>query len=236
MTTPCGLFDARAYKIFDWVAPALIRDRGVKSIIDIGAGRTWHFGAPIKAECGFKLIGVDDDGDELALNPQLDERVVADASKNLGVADGSVDLVLSRATIEHVPDNAGLIAATFRALRPGGRYALVFTNRWAPPALLNQMMPNWLARRLLYALVPGSRGYQGFVTHYDLCLHSEYKQALIKQGFNVEYEYNSYYASSYWQFFLPLHMLSIAFDFLRMLTGSRNLSSQCVFVAVKPEA
>jgi SAM-dependent methyltransferase len=232
--TPSGILQSHAVNIFDWVGRALLAGPGVRTVLDVGAGRTWHFGPDLKRAHGFRLIGLDDSAAELALNPDLDERIVGDACRSLGVTDGSVDLVLSRMTVEHLADTAGFIAACHRALRPDGRLALVFTNRWAPSALLNRLLPQGAKRRLLDTLTPQDAGLTGFPAHYDRCLHSELRDTLRAAGFEIEHEYNSYFTSSYFAFFLPLYLVSIALDHLRMLTGIRNLSSQCLFVARRP--
>ena len=106
--TPHALFEARAFQLYDWIGQALILDPAVQTVLDIGAGRTWHFGA-LKSKRSFRLIGLDDDADELAANPLLDDIIVADASSRLDIPERSVDLILSRATVEHLPNNQTFI-------------------------------------------------------------------------------------------------------------------------------
>lgn len=233
-TTPHALFESRAFAVFDWVGRALTSDPAVRTVLDVGAGRSWHFGHDLKVRCGFKLIGVDDSAEEMALNPSLDERIVGDACVSLGVPDGSVDLIVSRATVEHLADNAAFVRNAYKALRPGGQFALVFANKWSPTSMMNRMLPSGVSVGLLHALVPNSKGHQGFKAPYDRCSHGEFGQILKDANFAIEYQYNSYYSSSYFQFFAPLHALSIASDYTRQMISLRNLSSQCLFVARKP--
>jgi len=112
---------------------------------------------------------------------------------------------------------------------------MVYANAWTPPVVLNRLLPAAVSRRLLYALVPGSKGYQGFRAYYDKCTHSASRKALLRTGFEIEYQYNSYYSSSYFQFFFPLHVLSIIGDYARMVLAVRDLSSMNLFVARKPQ-
>ena len=233
-TTPHQLWETRGFAIYDLVARAELGRPGTNVVLDVGGGRTWHFGEGYRANPNFKLIGVDIDPEELALNPLLDQAVAADICETLGVPDGSVDLLLCRAVVEHLHDTGAFIRNVQKVLRPGGRAVFVFANKWAPPVVLNRMIPERLATRLLHALVPGAVGYQGFKAYYDKCSFGAFKRELRAARFDVEYEYAAYYSSSYFQFFLPLHMLSIAFDYLRQAMSVKNLSSMNLFVARKP--
>jgi len=234
-TTPHSLWQTRGFAIYDLVARALLGDPSVQTVVDVGAGRTWFFGDDYKQRRGIRLIGVDVDPAELSLNPSLDERYALDACESLGVEEGSVDLILARAVVEHLHDTEAFYRNAFRALRPGGRFAMVFANAWAPPILLNRVLPGAVSKALLKGLVPNSEGYQGFKAYYDKCLHSEARKALKRVGFQIDYDYNSYYSSSYFQFFLPLHILSIGGDCLRMALAIRNLSAMNLFVVTRPE-
>lgn len=233
-TTPTQLWETRGYAIYDWVARALLGRPGVNTVVDVGGGRTWYFGEEWRENPDFRLIGIDVDPAELDLNPMLDERIAVDVSQTLGVPDGSVDLVLCRAVVEHLPDNAAFLRNVHKALRPGGKAAFVFVNKWAPPMVLNRILPHRLSERLLHALVPGSQGICGFKAHYDKCTFTQFKRAIEDAGLEVEYEYTSYYSSSYFQFFFPAHVLSIISDLVRQTLSIRNLSTMCLFSVVKP--
>lgn len=235
-TTPGQLWETRAFAIYEWLARALLGRPGTNVVIDVGGGRTWHFGEEWRANPEFKLIGVDVDPGELELNPMLDQAVVADLCETLGVPDNSVDLVLCRAVVEHLHDTSAFLANCHKALRPGGAAAFVFANKWSPPMVLNRMIPHWLAERLLLALVPGTKGYGGFKAYYDKCTFSAFKRELQRHGFEIEYEYCSYYSSSYFQFFWPVHALSIASDLFRQTLSIRDLGSMNLFVVRKAEA
>lgn len=235
-TTPHQLWDTRGFAIYDWVARAELGRPGVNRVLDVGGGRTWHFGETYRSNPDWHLIGVDIDPKELALNPMLDEAIGADICQTLGVPDNSVDLILCRATVEHLHDTAAFLANVHKALKPGGRAVFVFANKWAPPMILNRMIPHWLAEKLLLKLVPGTAGHGGFRAYYDKCTHSAFKRELQRLGLAIEYDYSSYYSSSYFQFFLPIHFLSILSDLLRQAISIKNLSSMNLFAVSKPES
>ncbi len=232
-TTPHQLWDTRAFTTYEWVGRALLGERGTNVVADVGGGRTWYFGDSYRQNPDFRLIGIDVDGDELALNSSLDQAVVANVSETMNVPDGSLDLILSRATVEHIPDNAAFLRNVEKALRPGGKAAFVFANKWAPPLILNRIIGNRIANILLLALVPGTKGYGGFKAYYDRCGYSEFKRTIKEAGLEIEYETCSYYCSAYFQFFFPLHFLSILFDSLRQLISIRDLSAMNLFVVRK---
>jgi SAM-dependent methyltransferase len=234
-TTPHQLWDTRGFAVYDWVARGLLGQPGTNRVVDVGGGRTWHFGDAYRSNPDWKLIGVDIDPGELALNPMLDEAITTDICDTLGVPDASADLVLCRAVVEHLRDTAAFLENVRAALRPGGRAVFVFANKWAPPMVLNRMIPHRVAEKLLLALVPGTAGYGGFRAHYDKCSHSAFRRELRRLNFEIEYDYSSYYSSSYFQFFLPIHFLSILLDLLRQALTIRNLSSMNLFVVRRPE-
>lgn len=234
-TTPHQLWDTRGFAIYDWVARATLGLSGTNVVVDVGGGRSWHFGDAYRSNPKWKLIGVDIDPAELALNPMLDEAIIADICDTLGVPDGSVDLVLCRAVVEHLHDTAAFLENVLAALRPGGRAVFVFANKWSPPMILNRIIPHKVAEKLLRALVPGTAGYGGFKAYYDKCSHGAFRRELRRLKFQIEYDYSSYYSSSYFQFFLPVHFVSILLDILRQSLSIKNLSSMNLFVVRRPE-
>lgn len=234
-TTPHQLWDTRGFAVYEWVARAELGRPGTDTVVDVGGGRSWYFGDEYRrSNPNWRLIGVDVDPGELALNPALDDAIAVDICRSLGVPDASVNLVLCRAVVEHLHDNAAFLDNVRAALKPGGRAVFLFANKWSPPMILNRILPHRIAERLLLALVPGTAGYGGFKAYYDKCTHSVFRRELRQRGFEIEYDYCSYYSSSYFQFFLPLHMLSIGLDYLRQATSIKNLSSMNLFVVRKP--
>ena len=233
-TTPKQLWESRGLGTFDRMARTLLARPGTHDVVDAGGGRTWHFGKQWWRNPKFRLIGIDIDPAELALNPDLDQRIAVDMCKDLGLPADSVDLVLCRAVIEHLYDTGAFLRNVMSILRPGGSAIFAFPNPVAPPFLLNKILPASWSARLLRWLVPGSSGIQGFPAHYDKCLYSTFERECKEIGFVVDVGHSGYYSSSYFQFFLPLHFVSILWDLIRQKTGIKNLGSANVFVISKP--
>ena len=235
-TTPSALWRTRGFAVYDLVARAELGLPENRNVMDVGGGRTWPFGRTYHARPGFHLTGIDIAPEELALNLDLHERVTADVCRTLHVADGSLDLIVSRALIEHLHDTVGFLRAAERALKPGGRMVLMFAGKWAFSTILNRLLSERLATALLHALVPNSRGYQGFKAYYDKVGQGEFKRAVSDAGLIVRLNYPSYYSSSYFQFFWPLHVLSILHDQLRQFLSIDALTAINLFVLEKPNA
>jgi SAM-dependent methyltransferase len=220
-----------AYTRYHEAGAALLR-REPRTVLDVGAGRQWHFMPSLKG-ANMKLIGFDIDGAEMAENTLLDQRVSGDACTGLGVPDGSVDLIMGRAVVEHLHDTASFLRSANRALRPDGRLIVTFANRNAPFAVLNRLLPRRVASWLLRHLIPGSSGVLGFEAFYDRATFREFKQSLADAGFDVEEEFASYFSTSYYRFFFPLMIIGLGFDFLRHTIGNPYLASYFTFIARK---
>ena len=231
--TPSSLWQTRGFAMYDWIARALLAEDRVQTVCDIGGGRTWYFGRSTNRN--IKIIGVDVSADELDHNSWLDQKIVADVCSDIPLDDHSLDLVLCRATVEHLSNVESFLEILSRKVRPGGKVVLVFANKYAPPMMINRLIPNKLAEFLLILLVPGTKGYGGFRAFYDKCTVKEFKRSAVKCGFKVNYEYCSYYSSSYFQFFVPLFILSIALDCIRAAFSIKLLSSMNLFILESPE-
>jgi SAM-dependent methyltransferase len=223
--------ETHAYTKYHQAGSALL-ELEPSTVLDVGAGRQWHFTPSLKSR-NMKLIGFDIDDAEMAENALLDQRICGDACSSLGVPDQSVDLIMGRAVIEHLHDTASFLKRANRALREDGRLIVTFANRNAPFAILNRILPQRASGWLLGHLVPGSSGVLGFKAFYDRASFQEFKQSLTDAGFEIEEEYASYFSTSYYAFFFPLFVLGFALDYLRYVFGNPRLASYFMFIARK---
>jgi SAM-dependent methyltransferase len=206
----------------------------IRTMVDVGAGRNWFFPTAIKEKLGLILIGTDIDGEEMAFNADLDKRLVGDACQSLGVPAGSVDLITSRAGVEHFPNNAAFLRNCAFALRPGGKVILSFAGRYAPFAILNRMMPEPVSRWLLDRLLPDKTEKLGLKAYYNCCTHSAMIKAAKAAGLTPVREVWDYQSSDYFGFFVPAFLMSSLYDGLRRMIGVKDLASYYTFVFEKP--
>jgi SAM-dependent methyltransferase len=229
--TPSIEEETHAYTKYRESVTALLQ-REPQHVLDIGAGKRWHFDPALKAP-GMVLIGFDIHLSEMEGNTLLDEKVVGDACNSLGVPDQSVDLIMGRAVIEHLHDTGAFLMNASRALRADGRFVVTFASKYAPFAILNRVLPQRVSHWILAHLVPGSAGILGFEAFYDRATFTEFRQCLIDAGFEIELEYASFFSSWYYRFFVPLFLAGLCVDYLRYAIGSPRLASHFTFVARK---
>jgi S-adenosylmethionine-dependent methyltransferase len=109
------------------------------AVLDVGGG-TGGFAVPL-AEAGHRVTVVDASPDALAAlvrraaDAGVGEKIRAvqgdgDALAGL-IEPGSVDLILCHAMLEVVDDPAGVVAAIYAALRPGGAVSILVAGRAA---------------------------------------------------------------------------------------------------------
>jgi SAM-dependent methyltransferase len=113
--------DAPLWRRFEDEAESLIRalpDGAV--VLDLGGGRRCVYGRAVDPPGRVKLVAIDISPEELALNADVTETYVADVAACLPMPDASVDLILSRALLEHVNGVPAAIRHMARVLRPGG--------------------------------------------------------------------------------------------------------------------
>jgi SAM-dependent methyltransferase len=173
----------------------------------------------------------------LRRNPDIRCRTVADAAAPaFPFRDGSADLIVSRSVVEHLHDNRAFLENCARVLRPGGAMVHTFPCRFAPFSLINQLIPNRLARYLIAAFHPQWEEDCGFVAFYDRCYYSAIRGLLERNGFTQLTFYYRYYQSIYFDFLFPLYAVMLAYDLSIWLLGIRNLACAILVVAQRPSA
>ncbi len=220
------------------VAELLNRQRQGQVVLDVGGGKNCTFLPDLGEPAAHLIIALDCSEEELRRNHYLDGRIVCDAALKTGfpIRDQSADFVVSRSVVEHIPDNQAFFTNCARVLRPGGTMIHAFPAKFAPFALINQVLPNWFVRRLIPYLLPhwvDSENY-GFVAFYDRCYYSAVNKMLRRSGLHKPIYVFTHYQSPYFVSFFPLFCLSVAYDFLNRIVGIRNLASGILVIAERP--
>ena len=223
--------------LYKYEVAGLVNRRPGQVVLDIGGGKECPFLPYIDDRRAHLIVALDCSEEELRSNPLPGSKVVADVSvEGFPFHDGSADLVVSRAVVEHIRDNAALFRSCASVLRPGGVMVHAFSGRFAPFALMNQFFPNRVTRRLISYLHPYWReeGNYGFPAYYDRCYFSAIQDLLIFNRFRNAKLVCLYYQSIYFTFFFPLFMLMLAYDIIVWLLGVRNLASGILVRAKRP--
>ena len=102
-------------------------------VVDLASSWISHLPDTVQPD---RLLGVGLNAAELAANPRLDERYVADLNSSpdalqsqLKVEDGSVDFVKMDLSIDYMTRPVRLLESILTCLRPGGSFACSFSNR-----------------------------------------------------------------------------------------------------------
>jgi SAM-dependent methyltransferase len=90
-------------------------------------------------------VGLDLSASELARG-DYDESVVSPIEVLQPALAEQFDLVVSFQVLEHVVDMRASFDHMHRYLRPGGLLAVQFSGRWSYFAIINRLIPSWLAQ------------------------------------------------------------------------------------------
>ncbi len=170
--------DKTLWQQFEREADALIRALpDGATVLDLGGGRRCVYAGSVQPPGRVRLIAVDVSADELARNGDVAETRVADVAAALPMPDGSVDLILSRALLEHVRGVPAAIGHMARVLKPGGVALHLVPCRYSLFGLAARLLPFGPLVRLVHLVMPWTRNQVEFPVVYDHC----YPQALEKE-------------------------------------------------------
>ena len=141
--------------------------------LDVGCGRgafadrlqenPWEECRVLKGRCQ-RVIGIDVDpaGEQ---NPLMDEFRRIDGAR-WPVESESVDLLVSDAVLEHVPEPEQFFAECRRVMKPGGLICIRTPNRWSYVSIIAWIVPNRFHAKVVGAVQPGRQAKDVFPTLY----------------------------------------------------------------------
>ncbi len=221
------------FSLYEEIVTHYMNGKHGQIVVDIGGGTSCLFAKYRNPSVNAKIIAVDISEEQLKNNRDVSEKVVADVMQDMPFENEKIDLVVSRAVLEHLKNLESFIIASQRILKSGGYSIHLYPSKFAPFALFNQLLPNKLSRKLLYSLNLGSRGICGFPSFYNNCFYSATTALLKKHGFDVVDIYFSYYQSPYFGFFVPIFFLSALYEMFIQSIGAKNLCAYLLVVARK---
>jgi 2-polyprenyl-6-hydroxyphenyl methylase/3-demethylubiquinone-9 3-methyltransferase len=176
------------------------------TVVDVGGGKHPAICTERKAALRLTVIGFDVSKAELDAAPSgsYDSRICSDVTKFTG--DGSADLVICSALLEHVADVASALRAVASMLRPDGTALLFIPNRNSLAARLNLWIPQNFKQHLLNALFPEMRTAVGFPAYYDRCTPRQISSIALQNSL-VPAEIRFYFSSGYFTVLVPAHIV-----------------------------
>jgi SAM-dependent methyltransferase len=237
----CSLWLARylpnakghTYRVYPEVVQQYLKSEQPAVVLDVGGGKTCAYADPRLPEWHGTLVAVDIAPEELRHNTVADLRMVLDGTQGYPFADGAVDLITSRSVLEHLSDLDAFLLQASRVLKPGGYFIHWIPCKFAPFAIINSLLPNAVARRVLFFLDESKVGICGFPVVYDGCYPAALRRRFAAHGLHVESLRPSYYQSPYFAFFVPLFLLSSLYEIVLQWLGAENLCAHVLVVARK---
>ena len=219
-----GLFDDEAEKLIRHLPDGAV-------VLDLGGGRSCRYASAVNPPGRIDLIAVDISPEELSHNKDVTSTCVADVASGLPMPDGSVDLILSRALLEHVEDVSQAIKHMGRVLKPGGTALHFVPCRYSIFGTAGRLLPwgplLWVTRKLSpWSVV-------GFPVRYDHC----YPQALERDfsaagfsGFQIQYTWS---CGGYFMAIFPLFLLHALYEQAVRRLRIRLLAAYMIVRAVR---
>jgi SAM-dependent methyltransferase len=199
-------------------------------IVDVGGGKRCSF-SRYRRE-GTWLVAVDLTEDAMAGNIDVDERLVSDVvSADLPFADSSVDLICSRSVLEHLSDVDSFARHSARVVKPGGFSIHLFPGRRSVFATINRLLPNKLARALLFSLRPSQIGIGGYPVVYHRCTLSEMAATFRRYDHDVLEVKPSYSGAQYFEFFFPLYLAVTLYEYICSVLGLKDHAARYLLLA-----
>ena len=208
------------YQLYEQKIAFVLRDNDV--LLDAGCGRTAPVLRKFSGKAG-KLIGVDLEEHDAEL-PGV-EYIKSDIGNISTVSDSSVDLVISRAVLEHVENPDAVFAEINRVLKPGGNFVFLVPNLYDYASILSLLIPNryhgWIVSK-----TEGRKTEDVFPAYYRANTYSAINKLTQRTGFQImDFQHVGQYPS-YFMFNSLLFLLATAyekitskFEFLRFLRG-----------------
>ena len=143
------------------------------------------------------------------------------------------DLIFSKYLMEHVKDVKMSYENQLSALASNGRMIHLYPLGYHPFSLLNKLIGNKLARRVIPLIRKGSEGVTGYPAFYSLGnAYSLEKFFKKKKGIKVDFKYH-YGAVDYFSFFFPLALIISLFNHTAKFLGAKIFASNVLLVIQK---
>lgn len=203
-------------------------------VLDLGGGRKFYYAGEVDPPGRLKIVAVDMSPEELERNKDVDETHVADVSEHIPMPDASVDLIMSRALLEHVNGVPSAIREMARTLRPGGAALHLVPCRYSLFGIGARLLPFGPLLRLTLELAPWFRKSNfGWPVHYDHCYPSALEREFRAAGFSDVQVQVSWTCERFFRGVYPIYLLHAAYEQVVRRLRIRRLAAYAIVRAVR---
>lgn len=201
------------------------------TVVDLGGGRRCVYHHALRPEV--ELVTVDIDADEVALNPHADRTLVADVSRELPLPDGSVDLLLSRAVLEHVSDVRTAARHMARVLAPGAQTMHLLPGRYSLFGMAARVLPFKPLLWSLHKVLPATIDQVEFDVFYDQGWPAAIERVFCDAGFRDVSVEVTWAQPGYFEAIYPLFLLHAVYEWTMRRLGLRRMAAYMVVRATR---
>ena len=214
---------------FRAVVKKTIQERSPKVILEVGGVDR---PALLKSE-EYEYVGLDIDERESCYTA-YDRFIHASVEDKINI--NGIDLVISKAVFEHVPDNTAAFRNLYVAMGSSSIMHHYVPSGFHPYSIVLKLVGNKMQKWLIRNLRPREDAIMttGYPAFFNLCDPVSLRKLLNESGF-CDVNYIIYYkATDYFAFFLPLYVLVATFENLSKRFGWEIFCSGMVVTATKP--
>jgi len=221
------------FELYEKVVTEYLNLKRDQIIVDVGGGKYCPFAAHKDPTRNARIITVDLSEEQVRGNHEVDEKLIANIMHPLPFKNHKIDLVVSRAVLEHLEDLEAFLIESTRVLKANGYCIHAFSSKFAPFAIINQLLPSKLSKQLLLYVRPEVKGFAGFPAYYNKCFYSSIKALFQKHGYEIVEIRLNYFQTSYFSFFVPCFVIMAIYEVLLQCIRARDLCAHILIVAKK---
>ena len=162
------------------------------TVVDFGAGRGRASEDPVSYRRELqrlrgkvrRVIGLDVDHAILE-NPWVDEAHVIETGRSLPIESGTVDIVVSDFTFEHVSQPEWTAGELKRVLRSGGWICARTPNKWGYIGIPTRLVPNRWHTSVLHRVQPQKADQDTFPTVYRMNTRGDLRKWFPESDFST---------------------------------------------------
>ena len=196
-----------------------------KTIVELGG-----VSRPVLPVSGdYKYVGIDIDSSFVFEN-YYNEFFCQSVEQELPL---KADLIFSKYLMEHVEDVRISYLRQIEALNLNGKIMHLYPLGYHPFSLLNKLIGNQTARKLIPIIRKGSEDITGYRAYYSVGNARQLERFLsIQKGIEVKFRYH-YGAVDYFTFFAPFAMVVSIFNVLARLFKFSIFASNVIVIIEK---